>query len=150
MTKHELMYKVEQILETTRAGILATLDQDGKPRMRWMTPAILKGRADVLFAVTSPDFHKVAQLEARPEVEWMIQTRDLDQIINLKGKMNVLDNPSIRSEVMESLGKQLTVFWRVHTEKTDFLVLETVIEEATFFRPMKGEKETVYFRKEIL
>ncbi len=24
MTKHELMYKVEQILETTHAGILAT------------------------------------------------------------------------------------------------------------------------------
>lgn len=145
MTKHELMYKVEQILETTHAGILATLDQDGKPRMRWMTPAIVKGRADALFAVTSPDFHKVAQLEAHPDVEWMIQTQALDQIVNLKGKINVLDNPSIRSEVMEYLGKQLTVFWRVNTEKTDFLVLETVIEEATFFRPMKGEKETVTF-----
>lgn len=145
MTKHEVMYKVEQILETTHAGILATLDQDGKPRMRWMTPAILRERAGVLFAVTSPDFEKVMQLETHPEVEWMIQTRALDQIVNLRGKMNLLDNPSIRSEVMEHLGKQLTVFWRVNPEKTDFIVLETVIEEATFFRPMKGYKETVHF-----
>ena len=120
MTKHEVLYKVEQILETTRAGILATLDQDGKPRMRWMTPAILQGRADVLFAVTSPDFEKVVQLATHPDVEWMIQTRALDQIVNLRGKMNILDNPSIRSEVMEHLGKQLTVFWRVNTEKNRF------------------------------
>jgi pyridoxamine 5'-phosphate oxidase len=145
MTKQDVMYKIEQILETTHAGVLATLDQDGNPRMRWMTPAILQGRADVLFAVTSPDFQKVVQLETHPEVEWMIQTRALDQIVNLRGKMNVLDNPSIRSEVMEHLGKQLTVFWRVNTEKTDFIVLETIIQEATFFRPMKGYKETVRF-----
>ncbi|MCP4402905.1 MAG: pyridoxamine 5'-phosphate oxidase family protein, partial [bacterium] len=78
-------------------------------------------------------------------VQWMIQTRALDRVINLKGKINVLENPSIRSEVMEHLGRQLTVFWRVNTEDTNFIVLETIIEEATYFRPMKGLKETITF-----
>ena len=145
MNKHEIMYKIEQILETTPMGVLATVGKDGAPRMRWMTPAVIKGRPDVLFAVTSPEFEKVVQLETHPEVEWMIQTRALDQVVNLKGRINVLDNPSIRSEIIEHLGKKLTVFWRVNPETTDFLVLETIIGEATFFRPMKNYKETVRF-----
>ncbi len=145
MDQHEIMYKIEQILEDSRTGILATIDADGKPRMRWMTPAILKGRPDVLFAVTSPDFAKITQLRSHPDVEWMIQSRALDRIVNVRGKINVLDNPSIRSEVMGHLGKRLTVFWKVNIEKTDFIVLETIIEEATYFRPMKGYKATVRF-----
>lgn len=146
MNQHEIMYKVGQILEDSRAGVLATIDEHGNPRMRWMTPAVVKGRPDVLFAVTSPDFHKVVQLNAHADAEWMIQTRALDQVVNLRGKINVLENPSIRSEIMEHLAKQLTVFWRVNTEKTDFIVLETIIEEVTYFRPMKGYKETVRFQ----
>ena len=146
MNQNEMMYKVEQILEDARAAILATIDEQGNPRMRWMTPALVRGRSGALFAVTSPDFHKVVELNAHADVQWMIQTRSLDQVVNLKGKINVIDNPSIRSEVMEHLARQLTVFWRVNTENTAFIVLETIIEEATYFRPMKGLKETVTFR----
>lgn len=145
MNQNEMMYKVEQILESARAAVLATIDEQGNPRMRWMTPAVVRGRSGALFAVTSPDFQKIVELNKHAEVQWMIQTRALDQLVNLKGKINVLDNPSIRSEVMEHLAKQLTVFWRVNTESTDFIVLETIIEEATYFRPMKGYKETVTF-----
>ena len=145
MTQHELMYKVEQILEDVHTGVLATIDEQGNPQMRWMTPSLINGRANVLFAITSPHFRKVVQLNANASVQWMIQTRALDEVVNLRGKINVLENPAIRAEVMEQLGKQLTVFWRINTEHTDFIVLETIIEEATYFRPMKGVKETVSF-----
>ncbi len=145
MNQHEIMYKIEQLLEDSKTGILATVDKKGNPRMRWMTPTILKGRPNVLFAVTSPDFVKVVQLGIHPEVEWMIQTRSLNEVVNLRGKINILDNPAIKSEVMEHLAKRLTVFWRVNIEKTDFIVLETIIEEVTYFQPMKGHKETVHF-----
>ncbi len=145
MDQHEFLYKVEQLLEDSKTGVLATLAQDGTPRMRWMTPTILKGRPNALFAITSPDFGKVMQLTQHPDVEWMIQTRSLNQVVSLRGQINVLDNPSIKSEVMESLAKRLTVFWRANTEKTDFVVLETIISEATYFQPMKGQRETIRF-----
>ncbi|GAK50776.1 pyridoxamine 5'-phosphate oxidase-related FMN-binding protein [Candidatus Moduliflexus flocculans] len=145
MTQHELMYKVEQILDDVHTGVLATIDEQGNPQMRWMTPSLIKGRPNVLFAITSPHFRKVVQLNANARVQWMIQTRAVDEVVNLRGKINVLDNPAIRAEVMEQLGKQLAIFWRVNSEHTDFIVLETIIEEATYFRPMKGVKDTVSF-----
>ena len=143
MDRHEIMYKVEQLLEDAKTGILATVDETGSPRMRWMTPIVLKGRPGTLFAITSPDFGKVVQLTTHPDVEWMIQSRSLNQVVTLRGKINILDNPSIKTEVMETLAKRLTVFWKVNSQKTDFVVLETVLSEAVYFQPMKGQKETV-------
>ncbi len=145
MNSHEIMYKVEQILEETHAGVLATIDKQGNPRVRWMTPSVVRGRPGFLFAVTSPGSEKVVQSHVHADVQWMIQTRTLDQIVTLKGTIAVLENPSIRSEVMEHLAKQLTVFWRVNPDKTDFIVLETHIEQAIYFRPMKNYTETVRF-----
>jgi pyridoxamine 5'-phosphate oxidase len=88
------------------------------------------------------------QLDANNQVEWMLQTRALDQIINIRGGINVLDNPSLKAQVMEVIGKKLTVFWKVNKDKTDFVILETVIDEACWSAPVKGLKEVVTFRQE--
>jgi len=149
MNQTELLNKLEQILEDAKAGIMSTIDQNGHPRMRWMTPATIKGRPGVLFTVTCPYFSKISHLKAHPEVEWMLQTRSLDQIINIKGKVNILDNPAIKAEILEAIGSRLTVFWSNHCDSSDFIVLETVIEEATYFLPMKGWKETISFHPEV-
>lgn len=147
MTIQEMMRKVEAVLEDSKAGILATVDADGHPHARWMTPVVLPQWPDSIFAVTSPQFPKVIQLDANRHVEWMIQTRSLDQVINVRGDMNVLDNPSLKAQVMEAIGRKLTVFWNINKENTDFVILETVIDEACWSAPMKGRKEVVDFRR---
>jgi general stress protein 26 len=144
MDTTEMLYHLESLVDESQVGILATTDADGRSAMRWMTLALLRGRPASLFAVTSPLFRKVAQIEANPEVEWMIQTKDLNRIINLKGRVTAVDNPSLKAEVLEGIGKRLEVFWRVN-EKADFLVLETAIKEATYFRPLARKKERVTF-----
>ena len=96
MDQHEIMYKVEQLLEDSKTGVLATVDENGSPRMRWMTPIVLKGRPGALFAVTSPDFGKVVQLVSHPDVEWMIQARSLNQVVTLRGKINIMIIPRLK------------------------------------------------------
>ena len=144
MEINEIVDIMEKILDETRTAILATADIHGRPHLRWMTPAFIKGRRGIMYAVTSPQFAKTIQLEANPEAEWMLQTHSLDEVINIRCKINIIDNPSVKNEVLEALGRKLTVFWKVNME-TDFIVLETVPEEAVYFRPMKGIKEIVSF-----
>jgi pyridoxamine 5'-phosphate oxidase len=148
MNSREMMRKIETVLEDAKAGILATTDALGHPHARWMTPVLLDQWPETLFAVTAPDFPKIMQLDANNQVEWMLQTRALDQIINIRGGINVLDNPSLKAQVMEVIGKKLTVFWKVNKDKTDFVILETVIDEACWSAPVKGLKEVVTFRQE--
>lgn len=148
MNNQEMMNKIEAVLEDAKAGILTTVDIEGRPHARWMTPVVLAPWPEIIFAVTSPDFPKILQLDANNNVEWMIQTRALDQIINVRGGINILDNPSLKAQVMEAIGKKLTVFWKINNEKTDFVILETIIDEASWYAPMKGMREVVRFRKE--
>jgi len=144
MDTREILSQLESIIDASRVGILATTDEEGRPAMRWMTPAVMRGRPATLYAVTAPSFRKVIHLQSNPRVEWMFQSRDLNRILNLKGTARLIDNPSLKSEVMEAIGSRLVIFWRVNV-KTDFIVLETRIEEATLFFPLRKEKQTVSF-----
>lgn len=141
------MAEVSGIIEGVRTAVLATRGEDGYPRARWMTPAILHDRPQSIFALTSRDFAKTSQIREWPQVEWMFQTRPLDVVITLRGSVNILDNPSIRAEVLEEIGPRLNAFWRLTDEERDLLVLETVISEASYYRTMKGEKHLVSFEE---
>jgi hypothetical protein len=125
MTRHEILEVLELILNDAHTAVLATTDEDGRPRMRWMTPALIRGRSGAIFAVTSPGFAKVNQLASHPEVEWMFQTPVLDTI------------------VLEALGPYMRSFWKLKGDERDLVVLETIIQDATYYRPMKGLKEVV-------
>jgi hypothetical protein len=44
MDSHEVMKRVVAIIEAHGTGLLATVDQDGNPHLRWLTPAMLRER----------------------------------------------------------------------------------------------------------
>lgn len=143
MTRQQIVNTLEMILEEAHTAVLATSDEQGRPHLRWMTPALIAGRPRAVYAVTSPGFAKVGQLERRPEVEWLFQTPILDTVVTLRGRMNIVDNPSILAEVLEALGPFMRSFWKLKGEERDLLVLETIVEEAVYYKPMKGLKEVV-------
>jgi len=145
MDHREIMNKVDHLLDEGRTALLATTDGKGQPHMRWMTPTVLKWRPNTLFAFTSPASQKVRHLQAHREVAWMVQDRALNEIIHLRGVMNVVDNPALRTELMEVLGSHLLVLWKANVDETEMVVLETVIKQAVYFVPMKGFRELVSF-----
>ena len=145
MEQKKLMSKLEEIIDDSNAGILSTTDMNGVSHMRWMTPILIRGRKGVVYSVTPQNSKKVEHILQRPDVTWMIQTRSLDQVVTIYGKTNVLDNPSIKSELLETVGNRLTMFWSINQDLIDFVVLETEIEKAVYYKPMKALSNTVNF-----
>ena len=90
MNVHTIMNKISSILEDAKTGVLATVDTSGRPHMRWMTPTLVQGRPGTIFAVTSPQFEKVVHLASHSDAEWMLQTRTLDEIVNIKSAESIL------------------------------------------------------------
>lgn len=139
----EAFNKLESILNESKVGILSTVDDQGKPHLRWMTPIVAKGRMGCLYAVSSPRFRKVSEIEACPDVAWLLQTKALDEIMVIRGKMCAIDNPQLKSEIIEDIGRNLEIFWRTNPNESEMVVLETTIEEMEYQLPLKGRKETV-------
>lgn len=134
---------LDEIIEDAKTAVLATVDADGTPHMRWMTPTLLGDRPGAIYAVTSPDFTKIAHLTENPKVQWMFQTRLLNRIATATGPVNVIDNSAMKAEVIEGIGRRLNVFWRVNKDPSKLVVLETIIEAADYFEPMKGVHEQI-------
>ena len=133
------------IIDDAKTAVLATVDEDGHPNMRWMTPTLLKDRPGAIYAVTSPDFRKVGHVAQNENVQWMFQTKMLDRVATVSGVINVIDNSAMKAEVLEGLGRRLTVFWRINTDATKLVVLEMVMQHAFYFEPMKNAREIISF-----
>ncbi len=145
MEKSMIYHKISEIIEDEKTALFATVSPEGTPAVRWVTPALLRGRTGALYMVTGPRSNKVKHVKHNPSVQWVFQTRALDTIITVEGKVNVVDNPSIRSEVLEVVGPRLRAFWQIHMDERDLLVLETIVEKAVLYHPMKGKKEAFKF-----
>ena len=136
-----LLDAVDRVLAQSKIAVLATVGPDGYPRMRWMTPAFVRGREGFLYAVTSPQFAKSAEVAGNPRVQWMLQTRRFDEVITLTGTMRVIDNPSVKAEVFEAIGGHLGTFWKLNPDQSQTVVLETAIERVRRLGPQSGTTE---------
>ena len=143
MDTRAMLDAMESILERSRIAVLATVDADGRPRLRWMTPAVVRGRKGFLYAVTSPDFRKAAEASGNSAVEWLIQTKSLDEIMTVRGRAIVIDNAACKAEVLEAIGANLGTFWKMNPDESKLVVLETAIEEISYLKPATGARATV-------
>jgi len=140
---HEMLNRVETMASSVGAAVLATVDERGRPRTRWMTPAVLPGRRGAIYTITSPHAAKTTELAANPQVEWLFQEASLNEVIHLRGPARLVEDAALKAKVMAAIGDRLTVFWRINPGTTEFVVLETTVEEIEHFLPMKGRKERV-------
>ncbi len=136
---------LERIVDGNGTAVLANIDQEGLPRTRWMTPCVLRDQQGSLFALTSADFDKRAQIGANGHVEWLVTGANREEIVRVRGNALVVDNPRLKAEIVEALGARLAMFWRVSPDPDRLVVLETVITEISYYRPASGEKSRVAF-----
>lgn len=125
------------LLDSVRVGILCTLREDGYPHCRWMTATNLPRVQDCFFCVSTIGSPKVREIEACDKVQWNFQSPTLREIVAVHGRAAVLNNPALKAEVLEALGPNLAVFWRINPDPAQLVVIETVIEKAKLFRPME-------------
>ena len=138
MKGESVLRKVKDLLSEAGVGVFITIDEKGKPSSRWMTPVFLPRLQGALYAVTSKESRKIKQLEANPNVSWSIQSRSLNKIATLTGSAEIVKDPSLAAEVLEAIGPHLEVFWTTTGDPKKLIVIETLIESASWFTPLGG------------
>lgn len=145
MDKKLLMSTIDRLLEEAKTAVMGTVDTEGQPQIRWMTPGILRERPYSLFCVTSPTSYKALSIDDPSPTTWMIQNKALTEIVNVQGNVYKVNNPSLKAEVIEHVIRNLVVYWKINETPTDFQVLETVITSGAYFKPMDNIREQVTF-----
>jgi len=140
MTKQELLKRFRQVLEESPQAVLATMTDEGYPAMRYMTPAMVQGNDEALYAVTAASFPKVRDLATRSQVSWMLTSPKTREIFSFRGKIRLVEDPRFKSELLEQIGQGLETFWRLNDDPSDFVCLETRLVSGEYFNPKTAEK----------
>jgi len=145
MDKSALLTLADSLLSESKTAILSTVSSEG-PKMRWMSPIFLKNDPEHIYAITSNSFNKTNDISSNENVQWMLQNKSLDTIITFNGSIKSVENLSLRTEVLETVGQQLQTFWKINNDPSSLTVLDTDIESAVVFFPVKGKKYLVSFK----
>ncbi|NLG18185.1 MAG: pyridoxamine 5'-phosphate oxidase family protein [Fibrobacter sp.] len=148
MTRHQVFALIEEMIDETSAAVLVTVDKEKLPHVRWVTPGCIGERQGAIFMVSGSQSAKVEQIRANPSAEMLFQTKTLDKILHVSGRINLLFNPSIRAETLECIGRNLHVFWKITPPESELVVLEFIISGAMLYVPQSGLRETVKFEAE--
>ena len=145
MKRADFLITLSDLIRDVKAGLLATIDGRGHPHMRWMAPAVLDERPGGLYAVASRAFIRREQLSEHPAVQWMVQSRSLDTIFFLDGRMDIVDNHQLLEEVLDIVGAGLHSGGEQRLATDRLVVLETVLIRGTLLQPAANIREHVEF-----
>ena len=142
MNAEELLARLERLLGTAKVGMFTTVDAMGFPHNRWMTPALVRGRGGYIYAVTAPDSNKAEHIRSHSQVAWTVQSTVLDEVFTTYGTASLIQDPHTTAEVLEAIGPNLAIFWRVNPNSRNLVVVETAIKEISCFFPMRNERHS--------
>jgi general stress protein 26 len=109
-------------------GILATVDEEGKPAVRWMA-TLAFDEFPIFHTLTKPDSRKVAQIAKHPEVNWMFFNHNRSLILNLIGQARVLSDVATLKRIWDKVvDKSLPYFLNQYAKGPGFVVIETTIK----------------------
>ncbi len=129
---------LKALLDNSKVGLLATSSPDGQPHTRWVTAAMLPGQDRLLYCVTMAGTNKAKDIGANDRVAWSFQSPRLDTIISVNGHARLLDLPELKAQVLEALGRDLTIFWRINTSPKHLIVIESTVDDIKVYRPMQS------------
>jgi general stress protein 26 len=118
----------KSVVDGHHPGIMATVDEHGKPAVRWMS-TLSFDQFPIFYTLTRPDSRKVGQIAGNPVVNWMFFNRNRTLILNLIGKARVLnDTPTLKRIWNKVVDKSLPYFMDQYAKGAGFVVIETRVE----------------------
>jgi general stress protein 26 len=118
-----------KLADGTRPGILATVDEQGMPHVRWMATLSLQDWP-LLYTITSPASNKVQHIAHHPSVSWMFSNEEMNVIVNIRGKARITTDAAKMQRVWKMLeDKSKAYFLSIAADGPGFAVIETEIED---------------------
>jgi general stress protein 26 len=101
----EVMDRVREIMEAVqKVHVLATVDAEGRPQMRWMGALVEDPETPWTFYLAcSSGSRKMEQIAANPHAQLLFSKLEDWQVASLSGEAEAVDSPEIRQLLWEAV-----------------------------------------------
>jgi len=140
---HNAYHLLCSVMDGQGEGILTSVSPEGRPHATWMaTMTSLNFRN--LLTLTSPDSHKVENVRANPEVEWLFNDDEKRRLVYLVGRARVVDDVHSIKHAWELIpDKQRAFFLDHYNSGPGYAVIETVVEKVLYAVPAENFFEQI-------
>lgn len=119
----------KQLANGTRPGVMATVDCNGNPHLRWMATLSLQDFPH-LYALTSPKSRKVEDLLRNPRVSWLFTNDESSVVVNLSGTATIITDKGAVNRIWRMIeDKSKAYFLDLDSVSGGVAVIDTVIED---------------------
>lgn len=134
----QMMAEVLDIVSHANFGVLASIDDEGRPQIRWMGGAILHEGIRRIYCLTGRHTRKISQLRNRPQVTWMFHDHDFGRVATLHGHAAITDSVLATQNVWDRLlrtGRPYLVSVLGEESSPEMSVIETQIHLVELLAP---------------
>lgn len=119
----------KELANGSRPGVLATVDSEGAPHVRWMATLSLR-EFPHLYALTAPDSRKVEHIRRNPRVSWLFTNEASSVMVTLKGVATIVTEKSAVNRIWRMIeDKSSAYFLSLDSLAGGVAVIDTVIED---------------------
>jgi len=102
MTSDEIIGATRELVGAGGSFVLATVDQEGCPQVRWMGAAMLEEPL-TLYMAAGANSRKMDQIRANKRSQLMFQNREYSRVATLCGNCDVVEEGEIKRRVWEGM-----------------------------------------------
>ena len=102
MERDEIIAAAQELIRNNKVFVLATVGEDGGPRMRWMGDLVLDEPLTITMACGAKS-RKMDQVRANPAAQLMFQTADYATVVTLFGTCEILTDAATKQRVWDAL-----------------------------------------------
>jgi general stress protein 26 len=102
MDKSAVIGAAEELVSAGRSFVLATVDQDGAPQVRWMG-AVFTEKPFTMYLAAGAESRKMAQISGNPKSQLMFHAEDFSKVATLSGTSEIVDDDAVKQQVFAGL-----------------------------------------------
>ncbi|MCX7598757.1 MAG: pyridoxamine 5'-phosphate oxidase family protein [Armatimonadetes bacterium] len=98
MIREEIIAMARRVVSEGKPFVLATVDADGGPRMRWMGGLVLEDPLTIYMACGASS-RKMDQIRGNPRGQLMFQTEGFREVVTLYGTCHIVDDAKVKEKL---------------------------------------------------
>ena len=102
MTSEEIITAAKELIAADRPFVLATVDQDGGPQVRWMGAFMLQDPL-VCYMAAGGQSRKIEQLKANPRAQLMFQDESFGRVATLSGTAEIVEDIDTKRRAWDAM-----------------------------------------------
>lgn len=102
MDKKEIVSAALDLVRAGRSFVLATVDGEGIPQVRWMGGAYVE-EPFTIYMACSAESRKMAEIASHASSQLMFQSEDRSRVATLTGRSEVVTEPEAKRRVFEGI-----------------------------------------------